>query len=294
MLNLWKYKYFVDVVDCKSFTKAGKKNFVTQTAISQQISQLEKGIGEKLLERGNGELKLTEYGDTVYKNAREMLALYDKMQREIQHLREKMVIRVGVDNSINKRLWLKLQEIIDAYYTEDDFQFQKINLNLASKLMEEDEIDVYIGYDLNHLNDFCNVKEEVLAKNKVGIHVGAKTTLPVERILKLEDLKGYTRYGTKIYPCCIQEEAIARCEGLEQETQYVSNIDTMKIKVELNDGYMFADSYYFSYAEGDIFLLSDYENECALKVYYKGSDEKVNRFVQLLHKILEDSTKCDN
>ena len=31
---LWKYKYFVDVIDSKSFTKAGKKNFVSQTAIS--------------------------------------------------------------------------------------------------------------------------------------------------------------------------------------------------------------------------------------------------------------------
>lgn len=27
-MSLWKYKYFVDVVDMKSFTKAGKKNYV--------------------------------------------------------------------------------------------------------------------------------------------------------------------------------------------------------------------------------------------------------------------------
>lgn len=52
---LWKYKYFVDVIDSKSFTKAGKKNFVSQTAISQQISSLEKSIGGKLIDRGNGE-----------------------------------------------------------------------------------------------------------------------------------------------------------------------------------------------------------------------------------------------
>lgn len=288
MLNLWKYKYFVDVVDYKSFTKAGKKNFVTQTAISQQISQLEKGIGEKLLERGNGELKMTEYGETVYKRAKEMLATYDKMLREIQHLREKMVIRVGVDNSVNKRLWMKLQNIIDEYYAEEDFQFQKINLDLASRLIDEDELDVYIGYDLNYLHDVGGIKEESLAKNRIGIHVGARTTLPVERELKLEDLKDYTRYGTKIYPCSIQEDVADQCEGLEKETNLVSNVDTMKIKVEMNDGYMFADSYYFSYAEGDVFLISDYDAECELKVYYRSSDEKVVKFIHRLHKVLEE------
>lgn len=288
MLNLWKYKYFVDVVDYKSFTKAGKKNFVTQTAISQQISQLEKGIGEKLLERGNGELKMTEYGETVYRSAKEMLATYDKMLREIQHLREKMVIRVGVDNSINKKLWMKLQNIIDEYYAEEDFQFQKINLNLASKLIDEDELDAYIGYDLNYLHDTGSIKEELLAKNRVGIHVGAQTTLPVERELKLVDLKDHTRYGTMIYPCSIQEDAAKQCEDLDKETNLVSNIDTMKIKVEMNDGYMFADSYYFSYAEGDVFEISDYDAECELKVYYRSSDEKVVKFIQRLHKVLEE------
>ena len=41
-MSLWKYKYFLDVVELKSFTKAGARNYVTQTAVSQQIASLEK------------------------------------------------------------------------------------------------------------------------------------------------------------------------------------------------------------------------------------------------------------
>ncbi len=37
-MSLWKYKYFLDVVELKSFTKAGARNYVTQTAVSQQHS----------------------------------------------------------------------------------------------------------------------------------------------------------------------------------------------------------------------------------------------------------------
>ena len=44
-MSLWKYKYFLDVVELKSFTKAGARNYVTQTAVSQQIASLEKMEG---------------------------------------------------------------------------------------------------------------------------------------------------------------------------------------------------------------------------------------------------------
>ena len=64
-MSLWKYKYFVDVVDMKSFTKAGKKNYVTQTAISQQISKLENETGGKLISRESGSLEVTELGRIV-------------------------------------------------------------------------------------------------------------------------------------------------------------------------------------------------------------------------------------
>lgn len=47
-MNFWRYKYFVDVVEQGNFTKAGKINYVSHTAISQQVAALEKEIGGKL------------------------------------------------------------------------------------------------------------------------------------------------------------------------------------------------------------------------------------------------------
>ncbi len=83
-MGIWKYQYFVDVIDLKSFTKAGKKNYVSQTAISQQVSQLEKSVGGKLINRGNGEVTPTQLGRIVYKRAAEMLKLDEEMQKEIK------------------------------------------------------------------------------------------------------------------------------------------------------------------------------------------------------------------
>lgn len=38
-------KYFVAVVQCKSFTEAAEQCFITQSAISQQIKSLERELG---------------------------------------------------------------------------------------------------------------------------------------------------------------------------------------------------------------------------------------------------------
>ena len=95
MSSTWKYKYFIDVVENKSFTKAGTINYVSQTAISQNISSLEKSIGGKLLNRGNGEIILTEIGEVVYKRAKEILSLEQQMLREVEHIKNKGMLLVG-------------------------------------------------------------------------------------------------------------------------------------------------------------------------------------------------------
>ena len=100
-MSLWKYKYFLDVVELKSFTKAGARNYVTQTAVSQQIASLEKMAGGTLLERGNGEICLTELGEIVYEYAREMVQTYERMLHEIERYKESSVVRIGIDSSIN-------------------------------------------------------------------------------------------------------------------------------------------------------------------------------------------------
>ena len=85
-MSIWKYQYFVDVINLGSFTEVGKKNFVSQTAISQQISKLEKNVGGKLINRGNGEVTPTELGKLVYKRAVQILELDEQLMREIKEI----------------------------------------------------------------------------------------------------------------------------------------------------------------------------------------------------------------
>lgn len=288
-MSLWKYKYFVDVVETKSFTKAGKKNYISQTAISQQIAGLEKSMGEKLLLRGNREIRLTEFGNIVYKKSKEMLKIQEEMMQEIKALRGESVLKIGIDSSVNKIFWRSMQEIVDEFYTEQDFEFQKINRSDAERLMNDGELDIYVGYVMDCVNDHERINEWALATNSVGIHVGNSNKLLEKEVVTLNDLETYVKYVSPCYPCSIQS-AIMDSDYCS-DVQEVQNLDTLKIKVELNDGYMFADSYFFSYAEGEMIDVVDYNEECILKAFYRKNDSKINKFLAMIEKILNDNSK---
>lgn len=289
---LWKYKYFVDVIDSKSFTKAGKKNFVSQTAISQQISSLEKSVGGKLIDRGNGEIVVTELGQIVYDKAKEMLRLNEEMSKEIQQLKEKPTIDIGVDSSINRIFWDKLQNVIRSNYkgSEERFGFSKIDPREGGRMLEANKLDIFIGYGIPMPDMKMELEEEVLCENPIGVYVGSHTALKDKEELMLKDLEGYRRYETKVYPCSIQNAFKDEKEAAEEQTQedisVYDNIDTMKLKVEFNDGYAFADSRFFSYEDGEIRLLSDYKESCNLKLFYR--KEKNKKRIQKIYRELQD------
>lgn len=74
-------KIFCDLVETRSFSQAAERNFVTQSAVSQQVRALETKFKRRLLERvrGRRELHLTQAGETFYQASREVLAAYERL-----------------------------------------------------------------------------------------------------------------------------------------------------------------------------------------------------------------------
>lgn len=65
-MNLIFLKYFYDTVRLKSVTGSAKENHVTQSAISQGITQLEKWLAVSLLTHKRNSIKVTSEGETVF------------------------------------------------------------------------------------------------------------------------------------------------------------------------------------------------------------------------------------
>lgn len=80
---LKQIRYFVMVVECNSFTEAAECNYISQSAISQQIKALEDELGVKLLQRWKRRFRLTEAGEYMYIHGKELLAQADLLREEV-------------------------------------------------------------------------------------------------------------------------------------------------------------------------------------------------------------------
>ena len=64
-LPLSALRAFDKVAECLSFTRAAQALHVTQSAVSQQVAQLEERVGRKLVERTGRQLRLTPHGEQL-------------------------------------------------------------------------------------------------------------------------------------------------------------------------------------------------------------------------------------
>lgn len=79
-------KVFIEVVDEKSFTKAGEKLHMTQPAVSQAIAKLEEVMGVRLIERTNKAFYLNKAGEIVYQYAQKIIEKHAQMNHLVEDI----------------------------------------------------------------------------------------------------------------------------------------------------------------------------------------------------------------
>jgi len=111
-------KVFCDVVETGSFSQAASQNFITQSAVSQQLRALEAKYQCRLLERGRGGAKLTPAGEILYRGSRAILEAYRNVDMELQELGKVVsgTLRVSIVYSVGlHELPPYLKEYLRAY-----------------------------------------------------------------------------------------------------------------------------------------------------------------------------------
>jgi DNA-binding transcriptional LysR family regulator len=80
-------KVFCDLTETESFTKTAQINGVSQSAVSQTISALERHFNSLLIERSKKNFRLTSEGDVLYQHAKELLQTYDAIHSRMQEIK---------------------------------------------------------------------------------------------------------------------------------------------------------------------------------------------------------------
>ena len=82
-VDLQQLKYVVAVAELGNFTRAAKRCFVVQSALSHQIQKLERELGARLFDRTSRPVALTPAGAAMLPAARDCLTAAERAQAEV-------------------------------------------------------------------------------------------------------------------------------------------------------------------------------------------------------------------
>lgn len=101
-MQIESLKVFCDLAESESFTKAAQINGVTQSAVSQQISSLERLFKSLLIERSKKKFRLTREGQVLYDYSKQVIATYEALHSKLQEIKDIIsgTIRVATIYSI--------------------------------------------------------------------------------------------------------------------------------------------------------------------------------------------------
>ena len=82
-MHLETLRLYCDVVRLRSFSKGAEQNFVSQSAASQAVQQLETQVGATLIDRTKRPFAVSPQGKALYEACRSMLEAWEKAKVEV-------------------------------------------------------------------------------------------------------------------------------------------------------------------------------------------------------------------
>jgi DNA-binding transcriptional LysR family regulator len=131
-------KVFCDLVEGRSFSQAALRNFITQSAVSQQVKNLETRFNTTLLLRDGRSVAPTEAGRLLYSAGRQILDRYDHLQLELKSAGMEMAGSVRVATVYSVGLY-EMSKVIKTFLKT----YPKVNLHVEysrANLVYEDLI----------------------------------------------------------------------------------------------------------------------------------------------------------
>jgi DNA-binding transcriptional LysR family regulator len=236
-MQIESLKVFCDLAETESFTKAAQINQVTQSAVSQQISSLEKQFNSLLIERSKKKFRLTREGEVLYEYSKQIIQTFDSLHSKLQEIKDIIsgTLRVATVYSVGlHELPPYLKKFLKAYPTVN----VHVEYRRSNKVYEDvigNVVDVgLVAYPAK------DPKLEIVALRKDPMVLISHPSHPIakNRTVRLKELAGQKFVGfDPDIPTRKAIDKILRDSGVQVEyTMEFDNIETVKRAVEIDAG----------------------------------------------------------
>lgn len=230
-------KVFCDLADLRSFSRTAEKHLLSQSAVSQQLAQLELTHKCQLINRKKRPIELTKAGHLLYQASKDILDRYEQLNTEINALRKSSSSRINVAAiySIGMHTLPDYVKKFMVGYPDVNVHIEYFSANRIYELVLSGNVDIGLVavpkkdkrlevYDFEDepLVMVCSPKHPLAQEQKIDIH-----RLQFERFIAFE--KGVP---TRAWIDGILE----RYNVAVRTVMEFDNIETVKRAVEINSG----------------------------------------------------------
>jgi LysR family transcriptional regulator, transcriptional activator of the cysJI operon len=236
-MQVESFKVFRDLVDSQSFSKAAALNFITQSAVSQQIRAIEERFRVPLIERSNKRFGLTREGQLLYETSKLIISQYDSLQHQFEEMRDVVsgTIRVSTIYSIGLH---ELPPYLKRFLKE----FPHVHVHLEYRRSSQVYDEIIDGSSDIGLVAFPSLKKtikiEPFRKDRLVAIFSPHHAMAKRKDISVADLRGEKFIGFEPdIPTRKAVDKIFRDAGLDvKPVMEFDNIETVKRAVEIDSG----------------------------------------------------------
>ena len=138
-----RYKIFMKVLECRSFSIASKEIGYSQSAVSQAMKSLEEELQTTLFKRNREGIQLTKDGEDYLPYIRSISLAEDLLYKKMceKNGLEDEVIRIGTFTSVSRNLLPKLLSDFHALYPGIHFELRQGEYDNIHEWIRNGEVD---------------------------------------------------------------------------------------------------------------------------------------------------------
>ena len=236
-MHIQNFKTFCDLVETKSFSKAARLNEVTQSAVSQQLKAMESHYDMLIIDRNQKKFRLTPQGTALYSTFKEILALYEKLNCEIQEMRNIVsgTIQISTVNSIGlHELPPYLKSFIREFPSVNTrVEYRRANLVYEDVLHGTADLGL-VAFPVSHKE----LVSSVFAQDELIVAMNPDHPLAKKKKVRVKDLQGeeFIAFERDIPTRKATDEILSNAGVEVSVVMEFDNVETVKRALEIKAG----------------------------------------------------------
>lgn len=159
-MELFQLRYAVTLSECRNFSRAAEKLFITQPTLSQQIQKLEKKVGFMIFERDSRRVTLTAAGERFIAYAQRVIQEYERLEEEVDH----------IQSTLKHDVLLGASQYSTQFFSETISSFMVKFPQINITILEQHDVELTESVIKNQVDlAVVSVPQNYSALNKINI-----------------------------------------------------------------------------------------------------------------------------